>query len=68
MLIALPMGVALAIGAAPLFSDLVYGVSPRDLISLSAASVLAVVTGLVGTYVPVRRAGSANVVVALRGE
>jgi putative ABC transport system permease protein len=68
VLIALPVGVGLAMGAAPLFSDLVYGVSPRDLTSLTAAGVLAVVTGLVGTYVPVRRAGSSNVVVALRGD
>ncbi len=66
--LALPVGVGLAILAAPLFSALVYGVSPRDVTSLALAAAMAVVAGLLGTYMPARRAGSADVVVALRGE
>ena len=68
ILLALPVGVGLALAAAPLFSALVYGVAPRDITSLSIAGAVAVVTGLLGTYLPVRRAGTSNVVVALRGE
>jgi putative ABC transport system permease protein len=66
--LALPVGIALAILAAPLFSALVYGVKPRDVTSLSIAAVMAIVAGLLGTYMPARRAGSADVVVALRGD
>jgi predicted permease len=66
--VALPAGVALAILASPLFSALVYGVSPRDVTSLAIAGAMAILAGLLGTYVPARRAGSADVVVALRGE
>ena len=66
--LALPVGVALAILAAPLFSALVYGVAPRDGTSLTIAGAMAVIAGLLGTYLPARRAGSADVVVALRGD
>ena len=66
--LALPVGVALAILAAPLFSALVYGVAPRDGTSLTIAGAMAVFAGLLGTYLPARRAGSADVVVALRGD
>lgn len=66
--LALPVGVGLAVLASPLFSALVYGVSPRDITSLTIAGALAVIGGLLGTYVPARRAGSADVVVALRGD
>ena len=66
--LALPVGVTLAILAAPLFSALVYDVAPRDVTSLTIAAAMAVVAGLLGTYLPARRAGSADVVVALRGD
>jgi putative ABC transport system permease protein len=66
--LALPLGVALAIATAPLFSALVYGVAPRDPASLVIAGAVAVAAGLLGTYVPVRRAGAADVVKALRGD
>jgi ABC-type antimicrobial peptide transport system permease subunit len=46
----------------------VYGVGTRDTASLAIAGAVAVVTGLVGSYLPVRRAGSASVIAALRGE
>ena len=66
--VALPLGVALAMAAAPLFSALVYGVAPRDPASLLIAGGVAIVAGLLGTFVPIRRAGSADVVRALRGD
>jgi len=68
ILCAVPIGAALALAAAPLFASLVYGVTPRDTTSLVIAGVAAVIAGLVGTYMPVRRAGSADVVMALRGD
>ena len=51
---------------APLFADLVYGLSQRDTSSLALAVVIAAVTGLVGTWVPVSRAAKANVIKVLR--
>jgi predicted permease len=66
--LAIPVGVGLAVAAAPLFAALVYGVSPRDLTSLAIAGAIAVAAAAVGTYIPVRRAGSADVVTALRGD
>jgi putative ABC transport system permease protein len=66
--IGLPAGVGLAMAASPLLSALVYGVGERDVTSLALAGTVAIVAGLVGTYVPVRRAGRTDVVRALRGD
>jgi predicted permease len=68
MLAALPIGVALAVTAAPFFGALVYGVAERDLTSLAVAAVVAATTGILGTYVPVRRAGDTDPVTVLRGD
>ena len=66
MLGAVPVGLLLSLTAAPLFADLVYGVGHRDGNSLAIAVVIALVTGVVGTWVPVRRSANANVVKVLR--
>jgi predicted permease len=68
MLVALPAGVLLALVAAPLLADLTYGVGQRDARSLTAALAVALVAGLLGSYVPVRRAADADIVHVLRGE
>jgi ABC-type antimicrobial peptide transport system permease subunit len=66
LIAAVPIGVVLSIAAAPLFDDLVYGVGRRDAASLSLAIVVAIVAGLAGTLLPVRRAARADVVKVLR--
>lgn len=66
MLAAVPIGIGLSLAVAPLFADLVYGVSHRDAASLLIATAVAAVTGIVGTWLPVRRAANANVVKILR--
>jgi ABC-type antimicrobial peptide transport system permease subunit len=66
MLGAVPLGLLIALLGSALFADLTYGVDRRDALSLSLAVVVAIVTGLVGTWVPVRRAANANVVKVLR--
>lgn len=66
LLIALPAGVALSLASAPLFDDLVYGVSRRDVSSLLLAVMIAVAAGLAGTLLPVRRAARTDVVKVLR--
>lgn len=68
LLVALPVGLALAAAVAPFFSALVFGVAERDVASLALAVVLAIVASLVGTYVPVRRAAATDPVIVLRGE
>ena len=66
ILAAVPVGVLLALGAAPYVSELVYGVGNRDVRSLAIAVAVAVAAGTIGTYVPVRRAADANIVKVLR--
>jgi putative ABC transport system permease protein len=66
MMAAVPVGVLLSMAVAPLFADLVYGVGHRDVSSLSMAAVVAVVTGIVGSWLPVRRAASNDIVKVLR--
>ena len=66
MLAAVPVGLVLSLFVAPLFADLVYGVAQRDRSSLGLAVLIAVTTGILGTWFPVRRAANANVVKTLR--
>ena len=66
MAVALPLGVLLAALGGHLLSDLAYGVATRDLLSLGSALAVATVAGLLGTYVPVRRAVNTNIVQVLR--
>lgn len=68
ILAALPVGLALAAGVAPLFSTIIYGVRDRDPASLALAVGIAAAAGIVGIAVPVRRAASVDPVVVLRGE
>jgi predicted permease len=63
---ALPVGLLLSVGGAPLFSDLIYGVGRHDATSLMLAVGIAIAAGLIGTWVPVRRAANANVLTLLR--
>jgi putative ABC transport system permease protein len=64
--VALPLGTIAAWLTSPMLEDLVYGVRSRDPWSLTAAVFVAAAAGLLGTYVPLRRAARANVVDALR--
>ena len=66
MLLAVPIGLIGSWAAAPLFADLVYGVSQREISSLAMAVALAIAAGVLGTIVPARRAARADVVKLLR--
>jgi len=63
---AVPLGLLIALAAASLFADLIFGVDRRDVVSLTLAVGVAILAGLVGTWLPVRRAANANVVKLLR--
>ena len=66
LLAALPAGIFLSVAAAPFVSELVYGVGTRDWRSLLAAVGVAALAGVLGTWVPVRRAANADVLKVLR--
>lgn len=68
LLAALPVGVGLSIAAAPVFAELIFSVGARDTFSLSVAVIVAVLTSVAGTLLPVLRSAESNVVAILRGE
>jgi ABC-type antimicrobial peptide transport system permease subunit len=67
MLLALPLGAALAAAASPLFGALVFGVVERDPASLWLATLMAGCAGLAGTLVPASRGAQVDPILALHG-
>jgi ABC-type antimicrobial peptide transport system permease subunit len=62
----LAAGVALAIGASRLLATMVYGVSPRDPLTLAAASGALLFVATVTALVPAARAGRVDPLETLR--
>jgi putative ABC transport system permease protein len=66
------VGVALGIAASyfvtRLLSSLLFGISPTDLATFVFSAALLVVTALLGTYFPARRATKVDPLIALRYE
>ena len=60
------VGVALAGAASRLLRSLLFGLSPLDLLTFAGAVVLFAIVGLVACYIPARRAGKVDPMVALR--
>jgi len=61
-------GLLLAIGTAGLMRTLVYGVAPRDVVSLTLGTLSLVVVATVASYLPARRAARVDPGTALRAE
>jgi ABC-type antimicrobial peptide transport system permease subunit len=61
-------GTALALAAAPLLSQLLFDLRPRDTWTLAGAVSLLVVTALLAAYLPARRATRVDPLIALRAE
>jgi putative ABC transport system permease protein len=61
-------GLAAALAAGPLFANLVYGVSPRDPLTLAGVALLMLLVALVACYVPARRATRIDPLLAVRHE
>jgi putative ABC transport system permease protein len=62
------LGTAAAWAAARLIAPLLFEVSPHDALTLSAAGIAMVAVATVASYVPARRAGRVDPVMALRSE
>jgi predicted permease len=66
--VAVPIGLMLSLLSAGFVETLLYGVNVHDVFSLSAAALLAALTGLVGTLIPARSAAREDPAMALRAE
>jgi predicted permease len=66
--IGLAAGIVLSLWAGQAAATLLYGVKPRDILSLAAASVLLAAIALIASYVPARRAAADDPMAALRTE
>jgi ABC-type antimicrobial peptide transport system permease subunit len=66
--IGIAFGLVTALISMRFLSTLLFGVKPIDLMTYSAVSIGLVVTALLASYLPSRRAATVNPVEALRGE
>ena len=62
------VGLILAVAAAGAMSNLVYGVAPRDVVSILGAAALLLLVAAVASYIPARRAAAVDPGVTLRAE
>jgi ABC-type antimicrobial peptide transport system permease subunit len=62
------VGVVLAIAAAGVMSNLVYGVAPTDVLSIVSATVVLMTVASLASYIPARRAAAVDPGVTLRSE
>lgn len=68
MLAGLAVGLAGALGFARLLSALLFGIGAWDAATISTVAVLLACIGLAACYIPARRAGRVDPMVALRYE
>ncbi|MEO5567441.1 MAG: ADOP family duplicated permease [Gemmatimonadaceae bacterium] len=66
--IGIGIGIALALAAGKLVASLLYGISPRDPLTMFAAALVLGAIGLVASVIPALRAARVNPVNALRAE
>jgi putative ABC transport system permease protein len=66
--IGLAIGVATALAVTRLLGSLMFGISPRDLLTLGASAMLLTMVALLACYLPARRAARLDPLVALRTE
>jgi len=62
------LGLVLSAAASRLVASLLFGVSPMDAVTFSGMAALLAVVALAATWIPARRAASANPMVVLRSE
>jgi ABC-type antimicrobial peptide transport system permease subunit len=62
------VGIAVAAGAVRLVADMLYGLSPTDLLTYVGVALLLVAVALLACWLPARRAAKIDPMVALRAE
>jgi len=62
------IGLALAVGAAGAMSNLVFGIAPRDAISIVTATAVLLLVTMVASYIPARQAAAVDPGITLRAE
>jgi putative ABC transport system permease protein len=67
-LLGVVLGVVIALGVTRTLAFFLYGVSPFDPLTFSAAALVLLVAGIVATFFPARRATLVDPIVALRAE
>jgi predicted permease len=65
-MIGLAIGIPCAVAACRLISTMLFGLSPSDLPTIAAVSILLLVVALLAGYLPARRASTIDPIVALR--
>jgi ABC-type antimicrobial peptide transport system permease subunit len=68
IVVGLAVGVAASLAVAQLLRSLLFGVAPRDPLTLAAVCLLLLVTGLLAAWWPARSAASTEPMTALRAE
>jgi ABC-type antimicrobial peptide transport system permease subunit len=61
-------GIGAALASTKLIATLLFGIDPRDAVSLAGAALLLGIVAMIAAYVPARRAASVDPLVALRIE
>ncbi len=64
--VAVPVGIVLSLAGARVLESLIYGVQVWDPVSLAAAAMLGLTIGLLGTWLPARRAAGTDPATALQ--
>jgi ABC-type antimicrobial peptide transport system permease subunit len=62
------IGVMAALGAMRFFSNLLFGLTPNDPLTIATAAILMMGVALLAGYLPARRAAQVDPLVALRQE
>ena len=62
------VGIALSLGLTRVITTLLFGVEPTDLVTFLAATLVLLVSAMLASYLPARRATKVDPLVALRYE
>jgi ABC-type antimicrobial peptide transport system permease subunit len=62
------LGLPIAFSASPAIASMLYGLAPRDSVTMAAAAILLIAVALAAGWLPARRAVAVDPTIALRGE
>jgi ABC-type antimicrobial peptide transport system permease subunit len=68
VMIGVILGIPVALSMGHLISSQLFGLSPRDPLTLAAAALLLLAASVIASYLPARRAAETDPMVALRYE